>query len=279
MDASLLTEYIKEKLASSVKEQRTIDHVTRILKEDAPYDQFESDDTLLIKWLDEALFRFLSGEPIQYVTGMATFLTLKLKVNPHVLIPRPETEELVSIAVKWLKTQSQPMNILDVGTGSGCIAIAIKKSIPDVKVSAIDIDEGALTCARENAMLQSVDINFLRMDALSSAMWISLPAYNMIISNPPYIDSTENDLMDESVLRHEPHTALFPDGPDSLIFYKRMIEYGYPKLTEGGKIFFECNNYSINELLNYCIKKGLTRTEVLCDMFGKERFLIITNVN
>lgn len=279
MDNFFLTEYIKKKLAPSGKEQRTIDHVARILKEDAPYDQFEGDDMLLINWVDKALFRYLSGEPIQYITGVATFLNLKLYVNPHVLIPRPETEELVSIAVKWLKTRSQPLSIIDVGTGSGCIAIAIKKSIPDVNISAIDIDEGVLSCARDNAMCQKVDINFLRMDALSGAMWLSLPAYDMIISNPPYIHPVENDLMDESVLKYEPHIALFPDDPDSLIFYKKMIEFGYPKLTEGGKIFFECNNYSINELLDYCINKGISRTEVLRDMYGNERFLIISNVN
>lgn len=274
-----MTDYIKKKLAPSGKEQRTIDHVARILKEDAPYDQFAGDDKLLINWFDKALFRYLSGEPLQYITGVATFLNFKLKVNPHVLIPRPETEELVSIAVKWLKTRAQPLRILDVGTGSGCIPIAIIKSIPEVKISAIDIDEGALSCARDNAIFQRVDINFLRMDALSGEMWFSLPSYDMIISNPPYIHPVEKDLMDESVLKHEPHIALFSGDSDSLLFYKKIIEYGYPKLIEGGKIFFECNSYSINELFDYCINIGISRTEVLQDMYGKDRFLIISKEN
>lgn len=218
------------------------------------------------------------GTPIQYILGEADFYNLKFNVNSSTLIPRPETEELVDIIIKQFKQETshnQTLNILDIGTGSGCIPITFKKNIPNSKVTGIDISEQALEIAKSNAIKNKVDIDFIKLDILSSfdSSLIALPL-SLIISNPPYVLNSEAKQMDIRVLNYEPHLALFVDDTDPIIFYKRIIDLCTNHLEEKGFLFFELNPIYANDVKNYANdSKIFNFTEILKDMSGKERFL------
>lgn len=194
-------------------------------------------ETVSIK-LASCLADLMQHKPVQYVLGEAWFYKMKLKVNEQVLIPRPETEELV----QWIADDTKntmPHSILDIGTGSGCIAIALKKKLPAADVIAIDVSVGALALANENAATQDTPIDFLQMDFLDEASWKALPLFDIIVSNPPYIPEAEKDLLDKNVSAYEPHTALFVPDADPLLFYKKIAAFGLSHLNSGGKIFME----------------------------------------
>lgn len=161
--------------------------------------------------------------PVQYVLGEAYFYNMTFKVNPSVLIPRPETEELVFATLKWM--QNKPFRVLEIGTGSGCIAIALKKNNPKLVITSIDISEEALVVAAENALNNNVTINFKKVDFLNSDTWDSLGAFDVIISNPPYILPAEAKEMEQHVLDFEPHQALFVSNNDALQFYKAIVNF------------------------------------------------------
>ena len=173
-----------------------------------------------VEHLDKSLKQLLSHRPVQYVLGEVWFYKMKLKVNEHVLIPRPETEELVESVIKDSRILNSPLHILDIGTGSGCIAIALQKQLPLIHVTAIDVSEDALAVAMENAREQNVEINFLQIDFLNNGSWKQLPSFDIIISNPPYIPSSEKSQLAKNVTDHEPHLALFVDDDDPFIFIK-----------------------------------------------------------
>jgi release factor glutamine methyltransferase len=167
-----------------------------------------------------------TGMPIQYIFGEADFYNLKFNVNSSTLIPRPETEELVDLIIKQFKQEArnnQTLNILDIGTGSGCIPITLKKNIPNSKVTGIDISEQALEVAKSNAIKNNVDIEFIKLDILSQLITHN-STFNTIVSNPPYVLNSEAQQMDARVLEHEPHLALFVEDTDPIIFYKRIID-------------------------------------------------------
>ena len=214
-----------------------------------------------------------TGEPIQYILGEADFYNLKFKVNSSTLIPRPETEELVDLIIKSQTTNNlETINILDIGTGSGCIPIALKKNIPNSKVTGIDISDQALEVAKSNAVKNNVDIEFLNLDILSN--YQPLYIYNVIVSNPPYVLNSESAQMDERVLNFEPHLALFVENNDPIIFYKRIIDLCNKHLAEKGVLYFELNPMYALEVKNYAnTSKIFNFTELSQDMSGKTRFL------
>ena len=215
--------------------------------------------------------RLMNHEPIQYITGVADFLDLKLKVNPNVLIPRPETEELVQLCIKGARTFIKPQ-ILDIGTGSGAIAIAVAKGLPQAVVSAIDINPEAVAIATENAKANKAKVQFSELDFLSPVRTESLAKYNIIISNPPYISAAEKKTMAKNVLNYEPHSALFPEGKDPLVFYKTIAEFAQNHLLPRGLIFMELNASLAKETAEIFMEHNKSVT-ILKDMQGKERML------
>ena len=228
------------------------------------------DEKIEVK-LNDTLVKLLHHEPIQYVVGNAWFYNLNFIVNNAVLIPRPETEELVYEAMNFLKN-NDGKNVLDIGTGSGCIPISIKKNIPSVNVHALDVSAAAISVAKENSIKNNVEINFMELDFLSEQNFIQLEKYDLIISNPPYIPNTET--LDKNVVNYEPHLALFVPENDALIFYKKIVVFAENHLEYDGKIMLEVHENLAKETAalfsnnNYEVK-------IKEDMQGKERMLII----
>ena len=211
-----------------------------------------------------------SGIPVQYVLGEAYFYRLKFKVNPHVLIPRPETEELVYLILEDAKGKNLN-HILDVGTGSGCIPIALKKHLPNTNISAIDISESALALAKENAALNQVTVNFKIADALHLHP-NHFPKYDVIVSNPPYIALSEKALMDDTVTQHEPHLALFVADQNPLIFYDKIADFTKTNLQENGLLYFEINQALAQETAELLNQKGFT-TQIIQDLNQNDRII------
>lgn len=222
------------------------------------------------------LIRLKTGEPLQYIQGHTEFYGLPFKVNPSVLIPRPETEELVEWVIQSCRSapggRQDPFHILDIGTGSGCIAISLKKKLPDVIVSAIDISTDALEIARENAELNEVTVNFIREDILNPVHHPLLTTrYSLIISNPPYVTLEDKKRMHINVTDFEPHTALFVPENDPLIFYKAIAEFAANNLEKGGLLFFEINESYGEQIVELLSHKLFNNIELKKDMSGKYR--------
>lgn len=226
--------------------------------------------------LSDALSRLILHTPVQYVLGESWFYKMKLKVSPAVLIPRPETEELVEYIINDLKKNKLPSTLLDIGTGSGCIAIALKKNLPPVNISAIDVSIEALQVAKENANDQELEINFIHYDFLNEVGWPALPQFDIIVSNPPYIPFAEKEILDKNVTEFEPALALFIPDEKPLLFYEKIEAFARSNLKEGGKIFLETHEALASEVAalfdnnNYAL-------EIKKDMSGKQRFVIVTH--
>lgn len=218
------------------------------------------------------LERLLTHEPVQYVLGEAWFYGLRFKVDANVLIPRPETEELVEWVIDNCKFPLGDLNILDVGTGSGCIAIALKRRFRKASVWACDYSQGALALAAENAKNLGADVNFVHLDFLSSAERASLPSFDVIISNPPYIPEKDKEEMDANVVNYEPHMALFVPDNDGLVFYRAIAEFGTTHLNPGGNIYVEMYEGAGKETFGLFEAKGY-KPELKTDMQGKDRML------
>lgn len=209
------------------------------------------------------------GKPIQHIFGEAWFYGQKFKINGFVLIPRPETEELVEWIIETLSVNSNA-KIIDIGTGSGCIAISLKNNIPALDVDAIDISADAITVAMENATAQSVDINFMQSDIFG---YQSLCLYDLIVSNPPYIREMERSEMHNNVLSFEPSSALFVPDDDPLTFYKCIADFALTHLNQYGYLFFEINEYLGKETIEMLNSKGFKNITLKQDMQGKDRML------
>lgn len=219
----------------------------------------------------EALERLQNHEPIQYILGETEFYGLPFKVTPHTLIPRPETEELVEWIVSEYKNQKSKIKILDVGTGTGCIAISLAKNLENTKILAIDICSSSLEVARENAALNHVKVNFFQADILKTK---SLPQqYDVLVSNPPYVREIEKQRMQANVLRHEPGEALFVSNEDPLLFYRAIAQLAKTHLTPTGTLYFEINEYLSKEMQRMLEAEGFTDIELKKDIFGKFRML------
>ncbi len=232
-------------------------------------------ENLLQNDFNSITLRLINGEPIQYITGFAWFYGLKLKVNPTVLIPRPETEELVEWVLQTVGKRKN-VQILDIGTGSGCIPVTLKVKNSSLDVSAVDISEGALITASRNAFRHNVDIDFKRLDILNETDWPQLKQFDIIVSNPPYIPYLEKTLMERNVLAFEPELALFVEDDNALIFYKRIAEMAQKHLfTEGSfsALFFECNQYNALDVAMLLQKMGFKDVELRKDMSGNDRMI------
>ncbi len=215
----------------------------------------------------------LKARPLQYVLGYAYFMGKKFKVNEHVLIPRPETEELVELIIK--DTKEKPgVTIIDIGTGSGCIPIALKAGLPQAHITACDVSPKALTVAKENASaLLHTDLNFITTDFLNGDEREKLSRYDIIVSNPPYIPETEKDNLHANVREHEPHLALFAPGSDPLIFYKAIAKFGKTHLNKGGTIYCELHADHAELTGNWFRQSGYGMVQVIRDMHGNLRML------
>lgn len=221
------------------------------------------------------LTRLKTGEPLQYIMGDAVFYGLTFKVNPSVLIPRPETEELVEWIIERCSREGFSGSILDIGTGSGCIAISLKKNLNDYKVSAIDVSEGALIVARENALLNNAEVNFILADILN---YKSAEKYDVIVSNPPYITIEEQKAMHKNVLENEPHLALFVSDEKPLIFYEAIAEFALSNLNDGGLLCFEINEYLGEETVEMLKDKSFVNIELRKDIQGKDRMILASGM-
>lgn len=217
--------------------------------------------------------RLAAGEPVQYILGEADFFGLKFNVNPAVLIPRPETEELVFWIEETANAHPHLRSVLDIGTGSGCIPITLKKRLPRLDISALDVSEKALQTARENAEKNAVAVDFILQDILNEKGWGSLPTCDIIVSNPPYIPTREKTLMPSHVLEHEPHLALFTTDENPLIFYKKITAFARQKLSKSGFLFFECNEYNAEEVAAHVRANGFDYVKIKEDMQGKKRMI------
>lgn len=234
--------------------------------------------------LEKYTHELLQHKPVQYVLGEAWFASMKFYVNEKVLIPRPETEELVEWIVKHEKLKSlhppdgtdasaARLSIIDIGTGSGCIPIALKKKLPTADITAIDISRDALSVAVENAAANGTTIDFKQFDFLAKQQWPQLGQFDIIVSNPPYVRKTEAKEMRKSVVDFEPPLALFVPDEDALLFYKALVEFAATHLQPNGMLFMEINEALGNETVALFSGKGFTTVELKKDMQGKDRMV------
>ena len=209
--------------------------------------------------------------PVQYLLGKTSFYGLDFEVNENVLIPRPETEELVEwiIESQKLNVDNPKVKILDIGTGSGCIAISLAKNIPNAKVFAIDVSEKALATAQKNAELNKVNVTFLNQNILETEDLGQ--QFDIIVSNPPYVRNLEKAEIKKNVLDNEPHLALFVEDTDALVFYKKIAELAQKNLTQKGQLYFEINQYLGKEMIDLLQIMAFKNIELRKDIYGNDR--------
>ncbi|MFB6319329.1 peptide chain release factor N(5)-glutamine methyltransferase [Saccharicrinis sp. FJH54] len=270
--------YIKQKLSGLYPDREVDSFVVWILGHVLGYDRTRillNNDKILPKDVSARIMsivdRLTKYEPIQYITGDTEFAGLSLNVKPGVLVPRPETEELVSRISN--KISGKTTRILDIGTGSGCIALGLKKYMPGVEVYGCDIVQAALDLARENAKLNKLEATFFYYDILSQTGALPVEEFNMIVSNPPYVLESEKALMEDNVLKYEPHSALFVPDDNALVYYQRITDFARINLTDGGEIWFEINESRGEEVKELLVKNSFHNVVVLKDIFGKYRFV------
>ncbi len=211
--------------------------------------------------------------PVQYLLGKTSFYGLEFEVNENVLIPRPETEELVEWIIQSQKSEvrSGKIKILDIGTGSGCIAISLAKNIPNAQFFAIDISEKALATAQNNANINEVNITFLEKNILETEDLKQ--QFDIIVSNPPYVRELEKQEIKKNVLDNEPHLALFVDDNDALVFYRKIAELAQKNFSPGGQLFFEINQYLGKEMMELLEKMNFKNIELRKDIYGNDRMM------
>lgn len=225
--------------------------------------------------LSEALKRLSTYEPIQYILGETEFYGLSFRVNPSVLIPRPETEELVTLVFNFVKNElNENVKIADIGTGSGCIAISVAKQLPQARVDAYDISSNALTIASENAIRNNVNVSFIKADILK--LTALNQTYDVIVSNPPYVCWSEKKLMTQNVFEYEPEEALFVEDSSPLIFYEKIAALASHYLNPNGKLFFEINERFGEAIKTLLSKQNFKDIRIHKDLFGKDRMVSCT---
>lgn len=260
-EARNVAELVLEKICELAKTDRLLHKETFLLPEQ-------------VEELKKIIVRLKENEPVQYALEEAWFAGMKFKVNKHVLIPRPETEELVDWVVKEINNKKLiTNNLIDIGTGSGCIPIAIKKKLPQVRISAIDVCSDALNIAVENAAALETDIDFRLMDFLDEGKWNELGKFDVIVSNPPYVLQKEKPSMHPRVSGYEPQLALFVPDSDALLFYKKLADFARQHLTENGRLYVEINESLGKEVTDLFRSKGFQSIELKKDMQGKDRMV------
>ena len=241
----------------------------------ATADVLANADTLLTdnikQSIQQAITELQTAKPIQYILGETEFFSNRFFVDENVLIPRPETEELVDWVLQTYPDKTYPLHILDIGTGSGCIAVSLAKALPEAQVTAIDISPKAIAVAQRNAKRNGTKIEFLQCDILQTK---TLPQkYDVIISNPPYVRELEKSEMHNNVLSYEPHLALFVPNEHPLLFYEQIATLAQQYLTPKGTLFFEINQYLATEMQEMLTKKNFTQITIRQDLSGNDRML------
>ncbi len=261
---------VKNRIVEELKDQYGKDQATRftnILEEDM--------DGLIEMSREEIgaiINRLQNHEPIQYVTGKAPFFGYFFNVDSSVLIPRPETEELVDLVKNHINSISnKKIKILDIGTGSGCIPITLSLLFPKIEITAIDVSQKALDCASSNKEKLNANVKFQKIDFLDPSQWENLNQYDIIISNPPYIPMSEKKIMNSNVLKYEPHIALFVEEESPLIFYKSIYSFAQNHLIKKGIVFLECNEYSAEKVESVFAPEYEVR--IIKDMQKKDRMI------
>jgi release factor glutamine methyltransferase len=224
----------------------------------------------LEQW-NAVLEQLKTQQPIQYILGETYFCDLVFKVNEHTLIPRPETEELVYWILEELKQKNQNYAIVDIGTGTGCIPISLKKNLPESTVFGLDISEEALFVARENATTNEVEVKFMQKNILETSDLQH--QFDVIVSNPPYVRNLEKAEINTNVLAFEPHLALFVSDDDPLIFYRKIAELARKNLKQNGLLFFEINQYLGKETVELLQNLGFATIELRKDIYGNDRMI------
>lgn len=224
------------------------------------------------KW-NEIISELKTQKPIQYILGETEFYGLKFEVNENTLIPRPETEELVQIIISHneITKNQNPLKILDIGTGSGCIAISLAKNLSDAKVAAIDVSEKALETAKKNAKTNEVNVSFILKNILETSDLGQ--EFDLIVSNPPYVRNLEKKEIKTNVLKFEPHLALFVEDDDALIFYRKIAELALKNLSKNGKLYFEINQYLGKETVALLENLGFKNVVLKKDIYGNDRMI------
>jgi release factor glutamine methyltransferase len=217
--------------------------------------------------------KLATGLPLQYALGYGYFLERKFKVDKHCLIPRPETEQLVGLCLEFLaQYKSENLKILDIGTGSGCIAISLALASSNSQVRAMDISAGALTIAKKNAQALGAVVAFEEQNILNFSPLAQPTKYHLIVSNPPYVTNAEKQIMARHVLDYEPHTALFVANNEPLVFYKKICEFAQKQLADGGGLFFEINEKYGPEVAHLMKNTGFEQIQIHQDIHQKQRF-------
>lgn len=211
--------------------------------------------------------------PIQYILGKTNFYGLDFEVNENVLIPRPETEELVDwiLSNQQINKSTNPLRILDIGTGSGCIAISLAKNLLNTKVFAIDVSETALATAKKNALIHNAEVTFLQKNILETTDLEQ--QFDIIVSNPPYVRNLEKVEIKKNVLDNEPHLALFVEDNDALIFYRKIAQLAQKNLSKNGQLYFEINQYLGKETVELLDNLGFKNIELRKDIYGNDRMI------
>ena len=285
-EAAAISDLVMENLVGWKK-------IDRIINKNVPLSKPQL--ALFEKYLQE----LLTHKPVQYVLHEAWFCNMKFYVDENVLIPRPETEELVNWIVEQVRSEklelgrtkedsknlmqdlpftfeNSPLTILEIGAGSGCISVALKKKLDNINIFSCDISENALKVAKRNALSNNADINFLQLDFLNKEQRDELPACNIIVSNPPYIPSSNKSSMSPNVINFEPHIALFVNDNDPLIFYNAIADFGFKKLSPDGMIYAEIHEDFSSHVKKLFLQKGFQNITVKRDLQDKLRMLKAT---
>ena len=227
----------------------------------------------LKNYLKNIVSRLQDNEPFQYILGNEEFYGLNFKVNKNVLIPRPETEELVEWIIETSNKLDENIKILDIGTGSGCIAISLNKNLKKAEIYACDVSNKALEIANENNKILKANVKFFEQDILKKELWKNKETYDIIVSNPPYIPNSEKRLMHENVLNFEPNIALFVENKEPLVFYNTIADFALLNLKMNGFLFFECNEFNAKEVVKLLEKRKFKNIELRKDLSGKDRMI------
>ncbi len=262
-EAAAIANLVMEKLTA-------LSRIDRIVKNTIALSETQQEQ------LDRYIKSLLEYRPVQYVLEEAWFCGLRFYVNGQVLIPRPETEELVQWIIDAMPAHGDGWRLLDIGTGSGCIAVTLKAALMATEMWAIDNSKGALEVAFKNAAENNTDIRLVEVDIANETQWKLLPEVNVIVSNPPYIRKSEAPSMCENVTQYEPHEALFVNDEDALFFYKKIADFGTQHLVNGGMLFFEINEALGDEVSDLLKKKGYRGIQLKKDLQQKDRMIKAT---
>ena len=249
------------------------DNIANIKKTDLIKNPMQQVPAPVVKKIAEKLEQLLLHQPVQYVLGQTTFYNLPFQVNDKVLIPRPETEELTNLVINSWRFETKQVSVIDIGTGSGCIAITIKKHLPSTKVIALDVSYDALEIAHKNSITNKTNVQFSLFDFLDESRWPELMLFDVIISNPPYIPVAEKEKMEKHVVDFEPHGALFVPDNNPLIFYEKIAKFGRSHLNYNGKVYLETHEDYAKDVAAI-FEPTYNQVMIKKDLFGKERMVI-----